>query len=153
MEGETKKAMTGDGWFKTGDIGTMNQDGTLSIKDRVKNLVKLSHGEYVALEKCEAIYRDSKEIKNICIIADNGCPVLLAVVEPTEPGASDKDILEALKSQARSGGLSRPETVQGVIVDDSDWTKNGFLTSSSKIKRREIKKKHDKEITEMMKRY
>lgn len=86
MEEETKKVMTSEGWFKTGDIGTMNQDGTLSITDRVKNLVKLAHGEYVALEKCEAIYRDSKEIKNICIIADNGCPVLLAVVEPAHSG-------------------------------------------------------------------
>jgi len=88
LEEETKKVMTGDGWFKTGDIGTMNPDGTLSIKDRVKNLVKLSHGEYVALEKCEAVYRDAKEVKSICIIADNGCSVLLAVVEPTHPGVS-----------------------------------------------------------------
>jgi long-chain acyl-CoA synthetase len=88
LEEETKKVMTGDGWFKTGDIGTMNPDGTLSIKDRVKNLVKLSHGEYVALEKCEAIYRDAKEIKSICIVADNGCPVLLAVVEPSNHGVS-----------------------------------------------------------------
>lgn len=90
MEGETKKVMTSEGWFKTGDIGTMNQDGTLSIKDRVKNLVKLAHGEYVALEKCEAIYRDSKEIKNICIMADNGCPVLLAVVEPAQSGVKSR---------------------------------------------------------------
>ncbi|KAG0225164.1 hypothetical protein B0O80DRAFT_469151 [Mortierella sp. GBAus27b] len=153
MERETKQVMTGDGWFKTGDIGTMNQDGTLTITDRVKNLVKLAHGEYVALEKCEAIYRDSKDIKSICIMAENGCPVLLAVVEPAQPGASDKDILEALKYQARSAGLSRSETVQGVLVDDSDWTKNGFMTSSGKIRRREIKKKHEKNIEEMMKMF
>ncbi|KAG0367329.1 hypothetical protein BC939DRAFT_443974 [Gamsiella multidivaricata] len=153
MEEETKKVMTDDGWFKTGDIGTMNPDGTLSIKDRVKNLVKLSHGEYVALEKCEAIYRDSKDIKNICIIADNGAPVLLAVVEPSHHGASDKEILEVLKSQAKSSGLSKAETVQGVIVDDADWATNGFMTSSSKVKRRDIKKAHGKEIDEMLKKF
>ncbi|KAF9110279.1 long-chain fatty acid-CoA ligase [Mortierella sp. AM989] len=153
LDDETKKVMTGDGWFKTGDIGTMNPDGTLSIKDRVKNLVKLAHGEYVALEKCEAVYRDSNAIKSICIIAESGSPVLLAVVEPAKEGATDKEILEALKEQAKSGGLSKPETVQGVIVDDSDWTKNGFMTSSSKIKRREVKKAHEKDIEEMWKKF
>lgn len=34
-----------DGWFKTGDIGQWNPDGTLSLIDRIKNLVKLSSGE------------------------------------------------------------------------------------------------------------
>ncbi|KAG0320525.1 hypothetical protein BGZ99_004439 [Dissophora globulifera] len=153
LDEETKKVMTSDGWFKTGDIGTMNWDGTLSIKDRVKNLVKLSHGEYVALEKCEAVYRDSKDIKSICIIADSGAPVLLAVVEPNQKGASDTEILEALKSQAKTSGLSKSETVQGVIVDDADWTTNGFMTSSSKVKRREVKKAHEKEIEAMLKKF
>ncbi|KFH73197.1 hypothetical protein MVEG_00418 [Podila verticillata NRRL 6337] len=153
LEEETKKVMTGDGWFKTGDIGTMNPDGTLSIKDRVKNLVKLSHGEYVALEKCEAVYRDAKEVKSICIVADNGCPVLLAVVEPTHSGVSDKEILDILKSQAKASGLSRSETVMGVIVDDSDWTTNGFMTSSSKVKRREVRKAHNQAIEEMWKKF
>ncbi|KAF8984843.1 long-chain fatty acid-CoA ligase [Entomortierella lignicola] len=153
LDDETKKVMTGDGWFKTGDIGTMNPDGTLSIKDRVKNMVKLAHGEYVALEKCEAIYRDSKDIKNICIIAESGCPVLLAVVEPSKKGASEKEILQALKEQARSGGLSKPETIQGVIVDDSDWSQNGFVTSSSKIKRREVQKAHEKDLEKLWKKF
>ncbi|KAF9926894.1 long-chain fatty acid-CoA ligase [Linnemannia zychae] len=153
LEEETKKVMTSDGWFKTGDIGTMNPDGTLSIKDRVKNLVKLSHGEYVALEKCEAIYRDSKEIKSICIVADNGCPVLLAVVEPTQHGATEAEILDVLKKQAKESGLSKSETVQGVIVDDNDWTTNGFMTSSSKVRRREVRKTHDKKIEEMWKKF
>ncbi|KAF9099846.1 hypothetical protein BGX23_011446 [Mortierella sp. AD031] len=153
LEEETKKVMTGDGWFKTGDIGTVNPDGTISIKDRVKNLVKLSHGEYVALEKCEAVYRDAKEIKSICIVADNGCPVLLAVVEPSHQGATEKEILEVLKNQAKASGLSKSETVMGVIVDDADWTTNGFMTSSSKVKRREVRKAHDKQIMEMWKKF
>ncbi|KAG0233332.1 hypothetical protein BGW42_007530 [Actinomortierella wolfii] len=150
---ETEKVLTEDGWFKTGDIGSVSEDGTLSIKDRVKNLVKLQHGEYVALEKCEAIYRDAREIKSICIIADNGSPCLLAVVEPQHKGVSDKEILEILKQQAKTAGLSKSETVMGAIVDDSDWMTNGFMTSSSKIKRREVRKAHEKEIAEMWKKF
>lgn len=66
---------------------------------------------------------------------------------------SDKEILEILKNQAKMSGLSRSETVQGVIVDDSDWMTNGFMTSSSKVKRREVRKVHDKKIVEMWKKF
>ncbi|TQS31971.1 hypothetical protein Golomagni_07730, partial [Golovinomyces magnicellulatus] len=51
---ETKKALTEDGWFKTGDIGEFDSNGHLKVIDRVKNLVKMAGGEYIALEKLES---------------------------------------------------------------------------------------------------
>ena len=48
---ETNKSFTSDGWFKTGDVGQWADSGTLTIIDRVKNLVKTLNGEYIALEK------------------------------------------------------------------------------------------------------
>jgi long-chain acyl-CoA synthetase len=50
-ENETAKSFTEDGWFKTGDVGQWQESGTLSIIDRIKNLVKTLNGEYIALEK------------------------------------------------------------------------------------------------------
>jgi long-subunit acyl-CoA synthetase (AMP-forming) len=40
-----RSIFTEDGWFRTGDIGQFNDDGSLTIIDRVKNLVKLMDGE------------------------------------------------------------------------------------------------------------
>lgn len=57
QEALTKDAITADGWFKTGDIGQWESDGTLSIIDRIKNLVKLQNGEYIALDRLESIYK------------------------------------------------------------------------------------------------
>jgi long-chain acyl-CoA synthetase len=55
---KTKADFREDGWFHTGDIGQINPDGSLSVIDRKKNLIKLDTGEYVALEKLESIYNN-----------------------------------------------------------------------------------------------
>ncbi|EHL03052.1 putative Long chain acyl-CoA synthetase 6, peroxisomal [Glarea lozoyensis 74030] len=55
-EAETKKAMTEDGWFQTGDIAEMDSLGRFKIVDRVKNVLKLAQGEYISPERIENVY-------------------------------------------------------------------------------------------------
>ncbi|TFY74088.1 hypothetical protein EWM64_g9924, partial [Hericium alpestre] len=60
---------TKDGFLRTGDVGQWNKDGTLSLIDRIKNLIKLQGGEYIALERLESIYKSVSFIANICVHA------------------------------------------------------------------------------------
>lgn len=53
---ETAKAMTDDGWFKTGDICSVDERGRFKIIDRRKNVLKLAQGEYISPERIENVY-------------------------------------------------------------------------------------------------
>lgn len=55
-EEETRKAFTEDGWFKTGDICSVDELGRFAIIDRRKNVLKLAQGEYVSPERIEGVY-------------------------------------------------------------------------------------------------
>lgn len=53
---ETKKALLPDGWFRTGDVCTVDSRGRFQIIDRVKNVLKLAQGEYISPERIENVY-------------------------------------------------------------------------------------------------
>jgi len=53
---ETEKCMLPDGWFRTGDIATVDSRGRFKIIDRVKNVLKLAQGEYISPERIENVY-------------------------------------------------------------------------------------------------
>lgn len=53
---ETANAMTEDGWFRTGDVCSIDDQGRFKIIDRRKNVLKLAQGEYVSPERLEGLY-------------------------------------------------------------------------------------------------
>lgn len=55
-EEETAKALTEDGWFRTGDICSIDELGRFKIIDRRKNVLKLAQGEYISPERIENVY-------------------------------------------------------------------------------------------------
>jgi len=67
---KTAEAMDSDGWFHTGDVVTIFENGSIKIIDRSKNIFKLSQGEYIAPEKIENIFCLSNSVAQ-CLIYGN----------------------------------------------------------------------------------
>lgn len=138
---ETAKAFTSDGWFRTGDIGEFDSVGHVKIIDRVKNLVKLQGGEYIALEKLESVYRGSEYVHNIMVYGDGENPRSIAVISPNEKPVADlakklgvdhhhahtdPKVLDAVHKDliavGKKAGLTGLEMVAGVVLCDEEWT-------------------------------
>ncbi|CAK0870329.1 unnamed protein product [Prorocentrum cordatum] len=62
---KTAEVFDKEGWFHSGDVGVLTTDGALMIVDRVKNLVKLKGGEYIAIEAMEKEYSTSAYVNGI----------------------------------------------------------------------------------------
>ena len=65
MEEKTKEDFDDKGWFHTGDIAIWTKDGMIKIVDRLKNLIKLKGGEYIAIESMESTYANSVFVNGV----------------------------------------------------------------------------------------
>jgi len=74
----------GSRWFATGDIGMIHEDGSFSIIDRKKDLVKLQAGEYVSLVKVELALAQSSFVENICVYAEPTENYIICFVTPKQ---------------------------------------------------------------------
>lgn len=174
MEDKTKEVFDEDGFFHTGDIGQFMEDGSLRIVDRVKNLVKLKGGEYVAIENMEMVYGNSSFVDavagGICCYGDGDMDRPIALMQLNELVAMKwaKDngvsgdfetvkkskelndaVLADMRMEAKKGGLSHLEKLVAVCLLDDPWTpENGCLTAANKLQRRAVVEMFSKEFEE-----
>ena len=81
-DANTRESLREGGWLATGDIGRWNENGSLSIIDRKKNIFKLSQGEYVAAEHIESVYARCPMISAVFVYGNSFKSFLLGVVAP-----------------------------------------------------------------------
>lgn len=67
----TAEVIDEDGWFHTGDIGELSEDGFLKITDRKKEIFKTSGGKYIAPQVMENKFKASRFIEQIMVIGEN----------------------------------------------------------------------------------
>lgn len=95
--GKNESALTTDGWFDTGDIATLDQDGYMNLQDRAKDLIK-SGGEWISSVELENIAMGHPKIAMAAAIAAthpkwDERPIIIAVKAP-DTDVSEKEILD-----------------------------------------------------------
>jgi len=169
---KTKEEFKEGGWFATGDIAQWNANGTISIIDRKKNLVKLSHGEYIALEAMESKYKQDHFVEEICIVANSQRDLPAAIVVPNrktltawgeENGVDTSDwdklcdndkardaVKKSLHATATKEKMKNFEKPSGVYLTSDEWNvESGLVTAAMKLKRNEIQKNYKEQIDKL----
>lgn len=171
LEKETNELLEKDGFIRTGDIALLSPNGSLTIIDRKKNIFKLAQGEYVAVEKVEASYKQSLFISQIFVFGYSYESVLVCVICPSTDSidiwrtqkkikATDEeviklpefkaDVINDLTSIGKKDGLKGFEQIKDIHFTLEAFTiENDLMTPTGKIKRHEAKKRFKKEIDEM----
>ena len=80
LEGMTAAAFTGDGWFRTGDLGYFGRGGHLYLLDRLSTVIVTGSGENVQPDEVEAVYEQHPSIREIGVLQHEG--KLVAVIVP-----------------------------------------------------------------------
>ncbi|RZU52991.1 long-chain acyl-CoA synthetase [Krasilnikovia cinnamomea] len=167
---ETAEAFTEDGFFRTGDIGQLDDEGNLSITDRKKDLVKTSGGKYIAPSNIEGMFKavcpytsqavvvgQARNFVTMLISLDEDAIVAWAAGGPLE-GRGYAEIVAAPETEQLiagfveqlNGKLNRWETVKKFAILPRDLSiEQGEITPSMKIKRRSVEANFAAEIDKM----
>nr|MBA3770035.1 AMP-binding protein [Blastocatellia bacterium] len=158
----TREAFTEDGWFRTGDIGELEEDGFLRITDRKKELFKTSGGKYIAPSPIEQMIKGSRFVNQVVLVGnERRFPAALIVpnfdmlasyaklkqidaVTPAEFCANDR-VINLLERQieALTPNLSQYERVKKIALIENEFTVDGGeLTPTLKVKRRVVEEKY-----------
>ena len=138
----TREAIDEDGWFKTGDIGYIDEDGFIYITGRKKNIIILDNGNNVYPEEIEEhIYRI--ELVSECVVVgkenQSGETVITALVYPNFEKASEMGLqdINAIKDEVKreiqelNKKLPIFKQIRGIEIRKTEFEK----TTTKKIKR------------------
>ena len=159
---ETRAVFTSDGWFKTGDIGTIDEDGFLRITDRKKELFKTSGGKYISPQPIEQVIKGSRFVNQVVLIgAERKFPAALIVpvweqlesycklkgieVKSRSELCTHPRIIDLIQRQidGLTPNLAKYEKIKKVALLENEFTiEGGELTPTLKVKRRVIDQKY-----------
>lgn len=162
----TRKVMTADGGFRTGDLGRFDEDGFLFITGRIKEQYKLENGKYVFPATLEEEIQLSPWVENVLIFGEgrshNVCLVVPDFIKLTqwakERGidASPKELIENAEVKSmishaitthlkhKFGGYEIPKNF--ILVEEPFSVENGMLTQTLKLKRRKVIERYEDQI-------
>ncbi len=166
---ETAATMVAEGWFSTGDIARIDDDGFLYITDRKKELLKTSGGKLIAPQPIEGKLKQSLLVAQAAMVGDRH-KFASVLISPNFAALEDWARQEGISAATRSelvanarvvalfddivrqvnGGLANFETMKRFRVVAEEWTlEGGELTPSMKLKRRVISQRYAEVIADL----
>ncbi len=140
----TAEVLDDDGWFATGDLGDVDEDGFIRITGRKKEILVTAGGKNVAPAVLEDRVRAHPYVSQ-CLVVGDGKPFVAALVTiDTEAwtGSLDDPALETAVQEAvddANSQVSQAESIRKFVILPDDWTEqNGYLTPSFKVKRNAV---------------
>lgn len=133
-EAKTKELIDSEGWQHSGDIGLIDEKGRFKIIDRIKNLLKLAQGEYVALEKVEGAYSVNPLIAQIYLHGDSLKSYLVAVIVPDPPAFQEFANKVAGRVIALEDACSSAEVRRAVLKEMDKTAASAKLLGFERIK-------------------
>ncbi|HZS24027.1 MAG TPA: long-chain fatty acid--CoA ligase [Gaiellaceae bacterium] len=138
----TAAAFTGDGWFRTGDVGALDEQGWLTITDRKKDLIITAGGKNIAPQNLENALKASRFVSQAVVIGDRR-PYVTALIalDQAEVAASGREPEEL--AQEVVDGVNRDRTrVEQIkrfaIVPREFSLEEGELTPTLKLRRKVV---------------
>jgi long-chain acyl-CoA synthetase len=165
---ETRNAFVDD-WFKTGDIGNLDEEGFLSVTDRKKDLLKTSGGKFIAPQPIENSIKLNALIGTAVVLGDRR-KFAFVIIAPHFPLLEEwaranhvsfssrqalvahpkvKALYEGIVAEVNRG-LARYETLKKILLVPDEFTANdGTLTPTLKLRRKAIEERYRKQIDEL----
>ncbi len=162
---ETEHAFE-NGWFKTGDLGSLDADGFLSITDRKKDLVKTSGGKFIAPQPIEMKLKVNDLVAYAAVVGERR-KFVSVIIAPQFPlleewareqglqfssreeliaDAKVRELYEGIVAEVNKG-LAQYETLKKVLLVSEEFTiASGQLTASMKMRRRAVEDKYREQI-------
>ncbi|WED21282.1 AMP-binding protein [Vibrio sp. JC009] len=142
---QTQEAFDSEGWLHTGDIGSLDSEGYLTIQGRKKDTFKTAKGKFVAPVPIEKKLYEYGKIEMMCLVG-LGMPAPILLVVPHQFPHFDKEryerrMLRIIKQINQE--LESHEKIKGALMIRDPWSiENGILTPTLKIKRHVLERKY-----------
>lgn len=166
----TAEAIDGQGWFHSGDLGTIDDDGFVSITGRKKEILVTAGGKNVAPAVLEdrlkanwlvgqcIVVGDGKPFIGAVVtidpeswpawLAQNSIPATTTIAEMTQDPRLTAVVQSAVDEANKA--VSHAEAIKKFSIVPVDWTEEGGqLTPSLKIKRRVIMEEHASDVSSL----
>jgi long-chain acyl-CoA synthetase len=149
----TAAMFTEDGWLKTGDLGSLDEEGFLRITGRKKEIIVLSTGKNIAPAAIENAVKESHLISH-CFVYGDGRSYLVALItinsgEAGRNRAETEREIDAAVKRANSR-FSRTEQIKKFLILNRDFSiERGEVTPTGKLRRNVIAETFRKELEKL----